>query len=282
MLIIVFFVALVAAVACAAYVIMPVSLSSWFNRKKQLDEQSQKAFETVFLFFDLGSLRSALSAGLGLSYFFLVVTTGNLMLALSAPLSLMLLWPKLLVAVQARRKRSVCKQLPDFIQALALGSRAGLGMQTAFIQLVPRSPMPLRQELELCVKEQQLGISLQQALLNLHKRVPHEGTQLLAASLGMVHRSGGRIGEVLNRLSLSLRAQLHLEAKVRALTAQATLQAWVMAAMPLLIVLALTLLEPELMSPLWTEPSGWGVMVTVLLLEFVGLRTLMKIANIRV
>lgn len=282
MLFVVFLVMLMTAVACAAYVLMPVSLKSWFQRKHQLEKQSQQALEAVFLFLDLNSLASALSVALGLSYFLVVVVTGSLMLACIAPLALMLIWPTLLRFVQIKRKQAVCRQLPDFIQSLALSVRAGLGIQAAFTQLAARSPKPLKLELELCIKEQRLGLSLQQALCNFHQRIPHEGTQLLAASLTMVQRSGGRIGDVLDRLSQSLRAQLHLEAKVRALTAQAMLQAWVMAAMPILIAIALSFIQPELMRPLWSEFSGWVVIVIVVLLELVGLRLLMKIARIRV
>ena len=281
MLFLLFILLIITAVSLALYVAMPWSLASWIKRKRQLDVQSKEAFETVFLFFSLASLRTALSVALGLSYFLLVITTGSWLIALLAPTALMTAWPALLRAIQTKRQRKVCRQLPDFIQALALSSRAGLGVQTAFIQLVPLCE-PLRSELELCIKEQQLGITLQQTLQSLYLRVPHEGTQLLASSLTMVQRSGGRIADILERLALSLRTQLHLEDKVKALTAQATLQAWVMAVMPLFIAMSLSLMQPELMRPLWTEFSGWVVIGIVLLLEFVGLRLLIKIARIQV
>lgn len=281
-MLILFVLSLLAAVSFAVYVLTPLILITWTKRKQALDLQSQEAFETIYLFFDLASLRSAFSIALGLSYVLVVLLTGSMVTAVMAPLLLMLTWPVLLRLFQRRRQQAICKQLPDFIQALALSSQAGLGLQAAFTQLVSRTPRPLRQELELCLKEQQLGLSLQQSLLHFHERVPHEGTQLLAASLAMVHRSGGRISDVLERLALNLRAQLHLEAKVRALTAQASLQAWVMAAVPLLLAVALTAIQPDLMRPLWTEPSGWGVVAIIIVMEVMGLRLLMNIARITI
>ncbi|MGG4603479.1 type II secretion system F family protein [Paenalcaligenes sp. Me131] len=271
-------------VAVAAFTMMtaPKAWGVFEQKKKQVDAQSQAVLEAAYWFVDARVLAVFFSLILLFSVFLWWWLTGNVWLAWIAPILVLIAVPRTMQRLQKKRHLRVCTQLPDFIQSLAAASRAGLGLQVAFQQLALQSKSPLRAELELCLRELRLGIGLEQAVMNLSSRIPHEGTQLLAASLEVSQRCGGRISDVLERLAHSLRMRLYLEEKVKTLTAQASLQAWVMAAIPLLIAAALSWMQPELMQSFWSEPIGWGVATLVVVLEGVGLHMMRKIAQIRV
>ncbi|TGV06826.1 pilus assembly protein [Alcaligenaceae bacterium 429] len=271
-------------VAVAAFTMMaaPKVWGVFEQKKKQVDAQSQAVLEAAYWFVDARVLALFFSLILLFSVFLWWWLTGNVWLAWIAPIVVLVVVPRTMRGLQKKRHLRVCTQLPDFIQSLAAASRAGLGLQVAFQQLAIQSKSPLRAELELCLRELRLGIGLEQAVMNLSNRIPHEGTQLLAASLEVSQRCGGRISDVLERLAHSLRMRLYLEEKVKTLTAQASLQAWVMAAIPLLIAAALSWMQPELMQSFWSEPIGWGVAALIVILESIGLHMMRKIAQIRV
>lgn len=277
--------ALLGVVVAAAAFTMGMAPKVWAvfeQKKKQVDAQSQAMLESAYWFVDARALALLLSIVLGSSAMFLWWLSGSILMAWLAPVLLLMVIPPYLRRLQRKRHLKVCSQLPEFIQSLAAASRAGLGLQVAFQQLAQQSQSPLRAELELCLRELRLGIGLEQAVANFSYRIPHEGTQLLAASLEVSQRCGGRISDVLERLAHSLRTRLYLEEKVKTLTAQASLQAWVMAAMPLLIAAALSWMQPELMQSFWAEPAGWGVATFIVVLEVAGLHMMRKIAQIKV
>lgn len=272
----------VLAVAAFTMGMAPKVWTAFEQKKKQVDAQSHAMLESAYWFVDAKALALMLSALLGCSVLCLWWLSGSVIVAGGAPVLLLLALPPYLQRLQKKRYLKVCSQLPEFIQSLAAASRAGLGLHVAFQQLAIQSPVPLRTELELCLRELRLGIGLEQAMSNFSYRIPHEGTQLLAASVEVSQRCGGRISDVLERLAHSLRTRLYLEEKVKTLTAQASLQAWVMAAMPVLIAAALSWLQPDLMRSFWAEPLGWGVAVLIVVLEMAGLHMMRKIAQIRV
>lgn len=269
----------------AVAVVMGVAPRIWQSverQKQQVDAQSQAVLEAAYWFVEARVLTAVLSVMLLCSAALWWWVSGSIWMAWVAPVALLLALPRYMRHLQTKRYRKLYSQLPEFLQALAAASRAGLGLQVAFQQLAAQSQSPLRAELELCLRELRVGVSLEQAVANLAQRIPHEGTQLLAASVAVSQRCGGRISDVLERLAHSLRTRLYLEEKVKTLTSQASLQAWVMAAIPVLIAAALSWMQPELMQSFWSEPVGWGVVVLILLLEGVGLQIMRNIARIRV
>jgi tight adherence protein B len=79
-----------------------------------------------------------------------------------------------------------------------------------------------------------------------------------------------------------LRARLRTEGRIDALTSQGRLQAWLMSGMPAALGLALHLLDPQAMNPLWTTPEGWAVLALLLVLQVAGILLVRRIACIEV
>jgi len=180
------------------------------------------------------------------------------------------------------RLRRFDAQLPDMLLTLASGLKAGASVPVVLRALVGQAEPPLSQEFGLMLREQRLGVPFEQALLRLQERVPSDATALVVATLRVAGTTGGNLAETLERIAATLRATLHLQGRITALTAQGRMQAWVMGALPLLLMVALQGLEPDTMQVLWDSPAGWSVLALVAVLETLGMVLIRRIVDIEV
>ncbi len=267
---------------CALYWGLPRSWRSWCQRKAHFEQHTHQHYESMYVFLDPNAFRQRSNWIVVLVFLMVWWLLGSFWLALISPLLVLMLWAVWVRRQQRQRLRKLQQQLPDFVHAMASTVGAGVGVALAFQQLSKQMAQPLRNELELCLAQQRLGLSFEDALQSFGQRLPFEGPSLLTAAIQLSHQSGGRLSEVLIQLADSLRTQWNLEQKVRALTSQAVLQAWVMAAMPFLLLLVLTFIQPTLMHPIWHTTTGWLVLGAMILLEYCGLRMLLDIAAVKV
>lgn len=184
--------------------------------------------------------------------------------------------------LKRRRLQHFDEQLPDLLQSLAGALRAGSGVQSALRHIVAQSPVPLAQEFSLMLREQRMGVSFEQALAHLYRRMPTEGAGLVVSSLKIAAQSGGSLAETLERIAVTLRARLHLLGRIRALTSQGRMQAWVMACLPIALGIVLNQLDPDSMQALWRTPMGWTVLAVIAGLELLGIFFIRRIVNIQV
>jgi tight adherence protein B len=185
-------------------------------------------------------------------------------------------------AMRARRMRQFEEQLPDALMMLAGGMRAGAGFGSALAQLVTESPAPLGQEFALMLREQRIGVTLEQSLNNLAHRVPTQTTVLVVSAMRIAAETGGGLAETLERTAGTIRSRLQMEGKIRALTAQGKLQAWVVGLLPVGLALVLGKMEPAAMDFLWHSRVGWATLAVLAVLEAMGVYVIRKIIAIDV
>lgn len=207
---------------------------------------------------------------------------GPLLLAVFIGVTALALPRWALAWARRRRCRRIDEQLPDFLLALAGALRAGSGLQTGLRLVTGHARRPLAQELGLLLQQQRMGMSFDDALSALHGRVATESVGLVVAAIKVAGHTGGSLAETLERISLTLRTRLQLLGKIRALTSQGRMQAWIMACLPILLAIALYALDPVSMEQLWRSAIGWGVLLLVAMLEFVGIYLVRRIVNIEV
>jgi len=184
--------------------------------------------------------------------------------------------------LRQRRIHKLEQQLPDALQMLAGALKAGVSLSQGIQQLVREALPPISQEFDLLLREQRLGVSMDSALENLNQRVPLQSMTLTVSAMRIASETGGQLAETLERASQTLRQKLAMEDKIRSLTAQGKLQAWVVGALPLLLMFALNKLEPAAMHLMFTTPTGWVALVVIALLEFFGVLVIRKIVSIDV
>jgi tight adherence protein B len=184
--------------------------------------------------------------------------------------------------MRQKRLRTFEEQLPDALMMLAGGLRAGVGLSTTIQQLVSEAQPPISQEFSLLLREQRMGVVLEQALTNLNRRVPTPTTVLVVSAMRVATETGGGLAETLERTAQTIRSRLQMEGKISALTAQGKLQAWVVGLLPVVLALILDKMEPEAMSMLWHTPIGWGTLAVIGFLEAMGIYVIRKIIAIDV
>src|SRR5690606_14647438 len=158
--------------------------------------------------------------------------------------------------------------------------RAGAGVHAAIGQITSQAATPLSQEFGLVQRLQRLGISFEQSLDDLFVRMPSESTGLLVSALKIATQSGGNLAEALERIAQTLQARQQIQGRIRALTSQGKMQAWIMAGLPLLLMIVLSMLDPAAMHPMWFHPAGWLILAIIFLLEAIGVWLIRKIVNI--
>jgi tight adherence protein B len=184
--------------------------------------------------------------------------------------------------LRRRRMEKLEQQLPDALQMLAGGLKAGVSLSQAIQQLVIEARPPISQEFDLVLREQRLGVSMDDALEGLHRRVPLQSMTLTVSAMRIASETGGQLAETLERAAQTLRQKLAMEGKIRALTSQGKLQAWVVGALPLFLMFVLNKMEPVAMNLMFTTRVGWATLVVIGLFLFFGVVVIRKIVDIDV
>ena len=219
----------------------------------------------VFAFFALASLAHQ-SAALALA--------GG---ALGAALPLLYLQYQ-----RGRRLSRMERQLPEALDLVTRALRAGHSFASGVQMIGDEMADPIATEFRMVADEVNFGVSLQQALTNLSERVPLTDLRYFVVAVLIQRDSGGNLTEVLGNLSRLIRDRLKLLARVRVLSSEGRLSAWILGIMPFALAGLINMFNPEFMSPLWEDPMGLVVVKYMLGLMVVGALILRKIVKIRV
>jgi tight adherence protein B len=174
------------------------------------------------------------------------------------------------------------KQLPEALDLVTRALRAGHSFASGVQMIGDEMTDPIASEFRMVADEVNFGVSLQQALTNLSERVPLTDLRYFVVAVLIQRDSGGNLTEVLGNLSRLIRDRLKLLARVRVLSSEGRLSAWILGLMPFALVALLNVFNPEFMAPLWTDPIGQTVLKYMLVLMLVGIVLLRKIVKIRV
>jgi len=248
-------------------------------RRIYTDEAGMRLSE-VFLFVDARQLWTANVLSCAVFAGLLYALTGSVVVGLAGGAAPIRVSHLLIAAVRRRRHARFDAQLPDTLQALAAGLRAGASVAGALRHIVDQSAPPLAQEFGLMLREQRLGLSFDAALGNLQARLPSEATGLLVSALRVAAHSGGNLAETLERIAAMLRARQLLRDRVLTLTAQGRLQAWVVGLLAPGMAVVLAYLDPVSMQPLWHTAVGWSVLSILVVLEVAGVCWIRRIVDI--
>lgn len=203
--------------------------------------------------------------------------------ALAATLIAGLYLPRLVIGrLQRRRLRRVLAQLPDALAFWAGLLQAGHGFHPALSQLAERQARPLGDELRVVVRQCRLGVPAELAVEQMCDRLQLADLRMLATLLRLSRELGGNLGESLLRLSVLLRDRLAMEARIQSLTAQGRLQGLIVGALPMVLLLVLSFMEPAAIGALFTRPMGWVVLAVIAMLEIAGFVLIRRIVAIQV
>ena len=125
---------------------------------------------------------------------------------------------------------------------------------------------PVGTEFRLAYDRQNFGMPMPEALRSLGERVPLLDARFFVTAVLTQREAGGNLAEVLDNLAAVIRERFKVKRQIRVITAHARITGWVLAMLPPALGLALTLLSPNHMSLLWTDPTGIRMVVVALIL----------------
>jgi tight adherence protein B len=184
-----------------------------------------------------------------------------------------------------RRSRRVAKmerQLPDALDLMTRALRAGHAFSSALKMAGEERPDPMAGEFRMVHDEVNFGVSLEQALTHLSERVPLTDLRYFVVAVLIQRDSGGNLTEILANLSKLIRERLRLFAKIRVLSAEGRMSAWILGLMPFVLGGILALVNPGFMTPLWKDPIGISMLKVMLTMMLIGAVMLRSIIRIRV
>jgi tight adherence protein B len=172
--------------------------------------------------------------------------------------------------------------LPDAIDLLGRALRAGHAV-TAAIEMVAREiPDPVGTEFRRVFEEQNFGLPIREALLNLAKRVPVPDLQFLVTAMLVQKETGGNLAEVLDKAGAVIRERSRLLGQLKIYTAQGRLTGWILGSLPFIIFGIMNFLNPGYARNLIDDPMGRKAVWIGLGLMAVGVWMIRKIVDIRV
>jgi tight adherence protein B len=174
------------------------------------------------------------------------------------------------------------KQLPDTITLLSNSLRAGSSFLQS-IELVSReSPAPMGPEMGRVVREVNLGLSMEEALSNLVRRIKSDDLDLMVTAIGVQQQVGGNLAEILDTIAFTIRERVRIKGEIRTLTAQGRYSGYLVAFLPIAIMVTLNFINPEFMQPLFTELIGQILLVVGAIMMSIGFFAIQKITDIKV
>jgi len=190
----------------------------------------------------------------------------------------------LLYVVRARSKRlaAIERQLPDTLDLMTRALRAGHAFTAALKMAGEETSEPIAGEFRTVHDQMNFGVSLQQALTNLSERVPITDLRYFVVAVLIQRESGGNLTEILTGLSHLIRQRAKLLGRIKVLSSEGRLSAYILCAMPFALAFVMNLANPKFMSVLWTDPLGISIVKYMLLMMLFGALMMRKIVRIRI
>ena len=171
-------------------------------------------------------------------------------------------------------------QLPDAFLMISSGLQSGASFTMALEDMVRQAPAPLGQEFGLLVKRMRLGVPMEDGFIELEKRIPLASFVMASSAIRISREVGGNLVETISNMARTLRRKHQMEGKIDSLTAQGRAQGRFMTALPLLVGIALSFLEPEAMQQLYTTRNGLLILAGMIVMQIMGFIFIRKLTSI--
>jgi tight adherence protein B len=187
--------------------------------------------------------------------------------------------------IRAQRKRLVQfnHQLGDMLNLMVNGLRAGYSTLQAMEAVSKELPSPICDEFRRVVQEMQLGISMEEALEHLMRRINSDDLDLVITAVNVQREVGGNLAEILDVISYTIRERVRIQGEIAALTAQGRATAWVISLLPVILLLLLFLLNREYFMQFFNpETRGCGIPMLMIagIMVVAGFAIVQKIVKI--
>jgi tight adherence protein B len=184
--------------------------------------------------------------------------------------------------LQRKRVRAFNGQLGDTIILLSNSLRSGYSLLQSMETVAKELAPPMSTEFARVTREVGLGLTIQEALANMLRRIPSDDLDLMITAINVQHEVGGNLAEILDSIALTIRERVRILGEIRTLTAQQRLSGYVLSVLPVILALVMYALNPSYVSRLWQDVCGLMMIGVGALMIVAGYIAIRKITNIEV
>jgi len=229
---------------------------------------------SIALFDNKGQQMVAYSLGVTRDLFSSLI--GSLGLAFAAGFGL----PRwMLNYLKKRREKNFLKALPDAVDVIVRGIKAGLPLFDSIKVVAADAPEPLKSEFYAIIETQAIGMPLGEACARLYERMPVPEANFFGIVVAIQQKSGGNLSEALGNLSKVLRDRKKMAEKIQAMSMEAKASAAIIGSLPPIVMLLVYLSTPDYISLLWTHPTGRLMLAASAVWMGAGILVMKKMIN---
>jgi tight adherence protein B len=181
--------------------------------------------------------------------------------------------------LKTRREKAFLKALPDAVDVIVRGIKAGLPLFESIKVVAADAPEPLRGEFLAIIETQAIGMPLGEACARLYDRMPVPEANFFGIVIAIQQKSGGNLSEALGNLSKVLRDRKKMAEKIQAMSMEAKASAAIIGSLPPIVMLLVYLSTPDYISLLWTHPTGQLMLVGCVIWMSIGIFVMKRMIN---
>jgi tight adherence protein B len=257
----------------------------WLNQKLlkfELTPYLRRMLSQADLNWSAGRLLVLCAAGFVIPTYGLLQATDNTLLAFAAGAVLGALPFGFVLVKRHRRFSSFEKNLPEALDLMVSGLRAGHSLLAAMALVARECPQPVCGEFKICFEEQNYGLEMKVALENLIVRVPLQDLKIVTTAILIQKESGGNLAEVLDKTAYVIRERFRLKRQIMVHTAQGRLTGLILTLLPIVLGVGIYFVDPGMISILWHRDIGIKLMWAAAGLIVIGGFVIHKIVDIDV
>ena len=181
--------------------------------------------------------------------------------------------------LKKRREKQFLRALPDAVDVIVRGIKAGLPLFESIKVVAADSPEPLRSEFSAIIETQTIGMPLGDACARLYERMPLPEANFFGIVVAIQQKSGGNLSEALGNLSKVLRDRKKMAEKIQAMSTEAKASAGIIGSLPPIVMLMVWISTPDYIALLWTHHIGQFMLVCCVTWMTIGILVMKKMIN---
>jgi tight adherence protein B len=182
---------------------------------------------------------------------------------------------------RTRRQRRFAEQLPEAIDLMSRGLRAGQALPATIETIAQECDDPLRSVFRRAADEQSFGLPFREAMLNISRRVPVTDLQFLITAILVQKETGGNLAQILDKASHVIRERVRVAGQLRIRTAQGRLTGWILAGLPFVLFIGMNFLHPGYGKVLFDDPLGRKMVTYAVAMLAIGIFLIRRIVYLK-
>jgi tight adherence protein B len=185
----------------------------------------------------------------------------------------------LLGYLKKKREKAFLKALPDAVDVIVRGIKAGLPLFESIKVVAADAPEPLKSEFLAIIETQTIGMPLGEACSRLYERMPVPEANFFGIVIAIQQKSGGNLSEALGNLSKVLRDRKKMAEKIQAMSMEAKASAGIIGSLPPIVMLLVWMTTPDYIALLWTDRLGQFMLLCCVAWMTIGVLVMKKMIN---